>query len=338
MENASTEEFEQMMKKLHEIGEEDPLLEKLEQQNNWDGVPMCLYDGFWYPIFVLRGLLSSGEHFEAHDTDFVLASQPKTGTTWMKALLFSIINRNRFPIQESPLLTTSPHKLVDPLECFYYFLLLEKPDVQPGASESPRLYSTHLPYQHLPTSLTNSKCKIVYITRNPLDQFISEHKFLLKIRMRPDSEPLPIGQAFDMFCKGVHAFGPFWDHFLGYWNASLENPNRILFLKYEDLKMDPVSNLDKIAHFLGRPFTEEERESGLMQEILNMCSFDNLKHLEVNKTGVHAGSIINDSFYRKGDIGDWKNHLTPSMAQSLKQKMTDKMTASGFNLDTFFKL
>jgi hypothetical protein len=36
---------------------------------------------------------------------------------------------------------------------------------------------------------------------------------------------------------------------LGYWKASLERPDKVLFLKYEDLKEDIISNLKKIAGF-----------------------------------------------------------------------------------------
>ena len=42
--------------------------------------------------------------------------------------------------------------------------------------------------------------------------------------------------AFEFLCEGLSIFGPYWDHVLGYWRASLESLERILFLKYEDLK------------------------------------------------------------------------------------------------------
>ena len=50
-------------------------------------------------------------------------------------------------------------------------------------------------------------------------------------------EDLHLGDAFMNFCEGLSSSGPYWDHVLGYWRASLESPKRILFLKYEDLIM-----------------------------------------------------------------------------------------------------
>lgn len=46
----------------------------------------------------------------------------------------------------------------------------------------------------------------------------------------------PLEEAFEMFCNGVHAFGPHWDHVLGYWKASKERPDKFWFLKHEDLQ------------------------------------------------------------------------------------------------------
>ncbi|KAL0438600.1 UNVERIFIED_CONTAM: Cytosolic sulfotransferase 6 [Sesamum latifolium] len=313
---------------------EELLLQTLEQQRNSDGVPLCLYQGVWCPSFLLRPLLSLQKNFKPHDNSIVLASLPKAGTTWLKALLFAIVNRDRFPIDQSPLLTTNPHKLVLSLECYYYVDHLN-PD--PGNLPQPGVFSTHLPLQVLSSSMISSTCKIVYVSRNPLDQFISEREFLLKTRMLPDCKPLPLDQAFDMFCKGVHAFGPFWEHILGYWRASLENPDRVLFLQYEDMKRDSVSHVKKIAEFLGLPFSDEEEKRGLIGEISELCSFEKLKNLETNKTDVLHENVANSSFFRKGEVGDWRNHLSPAMAERMKEVVDVKLSGSGLKLDMYLK-
>ncbi|KAG8375414.1 hypothetical protein BUALT_Bualt10G0097600 [Buddleja alternifolia] len=310
--------------------EEESLLESLEQQNNWDGYPICKFQGFWLPFWLFHPLLCFQRNFKARDTDIMLSSMPKSGTTWMKALLFVIANRNQFPIDQSPLLVNSSHKLVKSLECDYY-MEHDNPDLE--TLPQPRVLSTHLPHQALASSLIDSKCKIVYICRNPLDQFISEQHFFLKNRLWPNATVCPLDESFGMYCDGVHAFGPFCDHLLGYWNASLENPDRVLFLKYEDLKRDSLSEIKKIAEFVGLPFSEEEEKAGLVGEISKLCSFDKLKDLEVNKKGVHYGTITNNSFYRKGGVGDWVNHLTPEMADRMKKLLEAKLTGSGLMLD-----
>ncbi|KAL8479177.1 hypothetical protein ACS0TY_026152 [Phlomoides rotata] len=195
-----------------------------------------------------------------------------------------------------------------------------------------RLVATHLSHQLLPDSLTDSKCKIIYVTRNPFDQFISEREFGMKVRMRPDLEPLGLEQSFDMFCRVVHGVGPFWDNILGYWIASLQNPDRILFLKYEEMKTDTIAYVDKIADFVGLPFSNDERKRGYIEEISSLCSFEKLMNLEVNKNGHHHTTISNSYYYRKGEIGDWKNHLTSEMGERLRKIMDEKMGRCGLNL------
>ncbi|KAG8375417.1 hypothetical protein BUALT_Bualt10G0097900 [Buddleja alternifolia] len=280
---------------------------------------------------LFHSLLSFRRDFKAHDTDIVLASVPKSGTTWMKALVFSIVSRNHFPIDHSPLLVNSPHDLVLSFECDYYL----KPGYIPKLENlpQPRVFATHLPHHALASSLIDSKCKFVYTRRNPLDQFISQWHFLLKNRLWPGAKMSSLDEAFNMFCDGVLGFGPFCDHLLGYWNASLENPDRVLFLKYEDVKRDPYSEIKKIAEFVGLPFSEEEEKAGLVGEIAKFCSFDKLKNLEINKTGIHYGPIKNDSFYRKGDVGEWVNHLTPEMADRMRKLLEAELTGSGLILD-----
>ncbi|KAL0447533.1 UNVERIFIED_CONTAM: Cytosolic sulfotransferase 15 [Sesamum latifolium] len=92
------------------------LLQTLEQQQNWVGRRIIKYEGFWFPARCLRPVLSSQKHFKAKDTDVILSTMPKSGTTWLQALTFSIANRSVFTIDQSPLLTSNPHTLVPSLE------------------------------------------------------------------------------------------------------------------------------------------------------------------------------------------------------------------------------
>ncbi|GFP81455.1 cytosolic sulfotransferase 15 [Phtheirospermum japonicum] len=177
---------------------------------------------------------------------------------------------------------------------------------------SPRIISTHITYKTLPESIhQESECKVIYICRNPLDTFVS------------------LDEAFNMLCRGVHSFGPIWDHVLGYWNAHLENPEKVLFLKYEDLKEDTAFYVKKIAEFMRCPFSEEEDKQGVIEEIVSLCSINNLKNLEVNKKGKILGIVKSRSYFRKGEVGDWRNYLSADMAERFKKIMESKLEGSG---------
>ncbi|KAK6129754.1 hypothetical protein DH2020_036516 [Rehmannia glutinosa] len=317
-----------MEKKEDPKDEIHELLQTLEQQTNWSGSQLIKYDGFWFPLWLFRGILSTQKYFKAIDSDVILASVPKSGTTWLKALTFCIVNRNIYTIDQNPLLTCNPHTLVPFLEINLY-LHKENPNLQ--HISSPRIFATHMPFSILPDSIrNNSKCKIIFISRNPMDQFISFCHFSLENNLGKQTVPtLELDKAFNMFCEGIHSFGPIWDHMLGYWNAHLKDPEKVLFLKYEDLTEDITFYIKKIAEFLGSPFSLEEEKQGLIEQISKLCSFENLKNLEVNKTDYHIGVAKISSFFRKGEIGDWTNYLTPAMAERFQKIIESKMEGSG---------
>ncbi|KAK2968652.1 hypothetical protein RJ640_012495 [Escallonia rubra] len=221
--------------------------------------------------------------------------------------MFATANRSRFDLSTHPLLKTGPH------DCFP--LLVS--NIYQGDSithlellPSPCLFASHMALDLVPISVLASGCKFVYICRDP--------------------------KAYELFCQGVSEFGPFWDHVLGYWKASLESPDKILFLKYEDMKRELSVHLKRLAKFMGQPFSMEEEKKGLVEEILKLCSFENLSNLEVNKAGIQHFSdqlvIANRHFFGKGQIGDWENHLTEEMKDWLDRITEQKL--KGFWIDS----
>ncbi|KAK8300917.1 hypothetical protein V6Z11_D05G421700 [Gossypium hirsutum] len=117
---------------------------------------------------------------------------------------------------------------------------------------------------------------------------------------------------------------------------------------------DPKDTFVSLYHFIARHcnsrntqpiqldeafelFYEEEQQQGVPENIVKMCSFDNLSGLEVNKTGRHRegkGNMEteNNIFFRKGKVGDWKNYLTTEMAQRLDQRTLQQLSSSGLSL------
>ncbi|XVF42623.1 hypothetical protein PTKIN_Ptkin01aG0379000 [Pterospermum kingtungense] len=315
----------------HEVagdGEFQELMQTLPKEKSWYRDNLFFYQGFWCPSPVLKPVVSFQKHFQALDSDIIVTSFPKCGTTWLTALTFSIVNRNQFPKEENPLLKLGPHDLV---RLFWFDLYLNNPfpDLENSCPYQPLVFSTHIPHASLPPSIKESKAKIIYICRNPMDMFISLWLFTNKLRTKSVEAPLSLDEAFEMFCKGIHVFGPFFDHVFGYWKASQENPNKILFLQYEILMEDNISHLKKLAMFLGFTFSEEEEKHGVIEEIAKMCSFGNLKELDANKNGTHIFGIPNKNFFRKAKVGDSSNYLTPAMIERLKKLIHENVDKSG---------
>lgn len=309
------------------------LLDKLPTESFWD-IPLYQWDGFWYRAYHLEAALAFGSQFTARHDDIILASPMKTGTTWLKALCFCIAQQSQLPVcdettaktgEDDPLVKNHPAFYVQTLEVQVY-TANPSPDI--SGMKSPRLFHTHLPYSAFPDSIKNSNCKIVYIARNPKDTLVSMWHFFNKLRT-PEQGPYPFDKAFESFCKGISHFGPFFDHILQYWNQSLNSPEKVLFLKYEELKLDTKNQVKKLALFLGRPFTKDKD----VEEAIWRCSLERLKNLEVNKNGVDPWvGMQNSAFFRTGVVGDWKNMFTAEMSERLDKITLQKLEGSGLHL------
>lgn len=69
----------------------------------------------------------------------------------------------------------------------------------------------------------------------------------------------------------------------------------------------------------------------MVQEIVQLCSFKELKSSEVNKNGRSSAmmGVKNDVYFRKGAVGDWKNYMTPEMAAQLDKIVEEALQGSG---------
>ncbi|KAK8585425.1 hypothetical protein V6N13_050404 [Hibiscus sabdariffa] len=195
------------------------LVHTLPKEEGWISGSLYLYQGFWWSSLALKPMISFQTHFQAFDSDVIVATFPKCGTTWLKALIFSTFYRDRFARDEHPLLASTPHQLVRHLEIDVY-INNPCPDLENICVYKPRLLGTHVPHASLPTSIKDSKCKIVYICRNPMDMFISLWFFSNKLRDE-NQESLSLDKVFDKFCRGIQ-LSIHLDRFLiMYWSTGM---------------------------------------------------------------------------------------------------------------------
>ncbi|MFS7903996.1 putative flavonol 3-sulfotransferase [Helianthus anomalus] len=117
-------------------------------------------------------------------------------------------------------------------------------------SHPPRLFATHIPYTSLPQSILDSGCRLVYLCRNPKDVLVSVFHFANKLRDKSRGL-LTFEETFELFSKGIMPTGPYWDHVKGYHKASVEHLENVVFLSYEDMKIDTVNTMKQLARYLG---------------------------------------------------------------------------------------
>uniref|UniRef100_A0ACD6A442 Uncharacterized protein n=1 Tax=Avena sativa TaxID=4498 RepID=A0ACD6A442_AVESA len=287
------------------------------------GLRVRLYQGVWLLDHVVPGIMALQRRHKPQLGDVVLASPPKSGTTWLKALSFAVMGRAAYPPSDAdhPLRRLNPHQCVPFMDNLFSAGQEAKLDALP----SPRLLHTHAHHSMLPPSIAD--CKIVFVCREPKDMLVSMWHFVRS----SGSSDFPFSALFELACEGKNPYGPIWDHLLGYWSVSRATPERVLFLKYEEMLVDPVSTVRELARFLGVPFTSVEEAAGWPADIADMCSIDALRGLQANKTG-NTGLFFkcsHQSFFRKGVAGDWVDHMTPEMARRIDAIVEEKLRGSG---------
>ncbi|CAL5081230.1 unnamed protein product [Urochloa decumbens] len=301
-------------------------------------VHLLPYQGCWLPDYWVPGVIEFQRRFNPRHDDVILASYPKCGTTWLIALAFTAAARRAYPPAAAvgehahPLRRLHPHDVVPLVEEVF----ARGEEARLDALPSPRLMRTHLPFTLLPPPVAaagaGDGCRVVYVCRDPKDMVVSLWHFL---RRSSKCEDISFAELFDAVCDGTSALGPVWEHALSYWRTSVERPDRVLFLRYnEDLLRNTGESVRRLAGFMGRPFSATEEAAGAVAAVVELCSLGNMKALEVNKAGnVAVGNLDmpRDSFFRKGVAGDWASIMTVEMATRMDEIFREKLLGTGFS-------
>ncbi|XP_004681297.1 PREDICTED: sulfotransferase family cytosolic 1B member 1 [Condylura cristata] len=259
---------------------------------------------------------SQVEAFEARPDDLLIATYPKSGTTWVSEILDLIYNHG----------DTEKCKR-DAIYNRVPFMELIIPGVSNGVKEleimqSPRLVKTHLPVQLLPSSFWKNNCKVVYVARNAKDVAVSYYYFHQMAKLNP--LPGTWEEFLEKFISGKVPYGSWYDHVKDWWEKSKDYP--ILFLFYEDMKKNPKCEIQKLLKFLEKDLPEET-----MNKIVHHTSFDVMKkNPSTNYSTVPEWDMDHSvsPFMRKGISGDWKNHFTVAQYERFEADYQKKMKGS----------
>ncbi|XP_073413765.1 sulfotransferase 6B1-like [Dendrobates tinctorius] len=246
------------------------------------------YKGILYPsILCSLETFQALETFEAREDDLLIATYPKNGTNWLIQILYEMVSvvHNKEPLLDTTMIEFGSPEILARFQ--------DRP--------SPRIISTHLQFKDIPKSIFEKKVKILLVLRNPKDTAISFYNF------HNSMPPLPSYNSWDMFFKdftiGKVCYGQYFD-FVAAWEKHF-NDKTMMAITFEDMKMDFPTTLKKISEFYQLPLNEEQIEL-----VASRTSFNSMKEQSENTHGK-----LGDSFFRKGEIGDWKNYFTEDQSK-----------------------
>ncbi|XP_060892790.1 sulfotransferase family 5A, member 1 [Labrus mixtus] len=248
--------------------------------------------------------------FPFQDTDILIVSYPKSGTTWMQEIVSLISNKGDPHLSQNvPNWTRSPW-----LEQYYFAAILE------ASPSTPRVITTHLPYHLLGPGLHSSKAKVIYVSRNPKDVAVSFYHFHKMANFLPEAGSFP--QFLKLFLEGTLSYGSWFDHVKG-WTNQPATVNNLLHITYEEMSLDLHGAIKRLSSFLQCPLVEDE-----VNNCVKHCTFNSMKHNNmVNYTLVSPDIMDHNkgSFMRKGKTGDWKNMFTDEQNQYFNSVFKSEM-------------
>ncbi|XP_067947799.1 sulfotransferase 1C2-like isoform X2 [Watersipora subatra] len=248
--------------------------------------------------------------YKWNDSDFLLATFPKCGTHFMWETMMMLLKGSADYISASKTLL-----MVDACPV----------GMSNKVFPSPRVLNTHYRIDVLPGEFR--KGKTVALMRNPKDTCVSYYYHYKNITMSMKDEPNPFenltfAQFMELFLHDKDLpYGSYFDYIEYMW--SLRDDPNILVVFYEDLKMNSIDTIQRLNEFMGT-----NRSPELVKEIADAVNFDKMKvgkttgppskeMIAVMKTQSPNPEAILEKLrlgtlqiYRKGGIGDWKNHLT----------------------------
>ena len=267
-----------------------------------------------------------------------VASYPKSGNTWMRAILTSLFYSND-GIFDFKLLPK-----IDQFEKLQYFdfvkdiniddykRLNELPVISKYWTEAQKritskeliFFKTHsCNYSHNNLNYTNQiKTRGgIYIVRDPRDVAVSYSKFIGEsIDMTID---YMLGQSRQIWNqnKSLGIILSRWDYHVASW-LSLKSP--IIFIRYEDLLDKTEKILNELINFL----TEELKikidvNQKKIDNIIQSTSFNLLKQKE-EKEGFREASK-SSAFFREGKSMQWKNDLNEKQISKIETNFSEAM-------------
>jgi hypothetical protein len=270
-----------------------------------------------------------------------LASYPKSGNTWLRSIVSSLLysKSGNFDFELLKNIRQFPEKqfFKDIINDFSNFNEIKRNWITAqekiNLSQNVRIFKTHQgKYTLGEHNFTNDKntLAVIYIVRDPrnLVKSISHHfdftldkacKFLLSPEVIGD------GKDFEEQQDGMY-------NLLGKWNdhyrSWTRDKNNLLIIKYEDLIVNPGIELIKIIEFLKNYLnfkTNEEKN----HKILETTSFRKLSKME--DQGLFKENVLNKKdkkkvkFFYLGSKNTWQDNLDKDIVNKLEKSFFTEM-------------
>lgn len=269
--------------------------------------------------------------------DIIIATYPKCGTTLMQQVVLTLLHngdgsRVKDPMNQSPWIEMK----------MKMGITAEELNEWDGSSEidgeinptGRRVFKTHapanlLPWMHQEKVFENgSGNKAIVVYRNPKDAAISMYHHARDVPFFDYSGNL---HHFinELYLKGKVESGNFWEFYAGWEKMAQRNQANILLISFEEMVLNPLDSIRKVAEFLNLDFSED-----ILLKTAEVCSFSQMKKnfAETDSQKKELGMSVKKNHIRKGKIGNWQTELQEEDNQTFDIAHEMFSTESGLTL------
>ena len=238
-----------------------------------------------YGVKFLNLWLPPGRKVNVFSDDTFIVSYPRSGNTWTRFLIGNLLSDD-----EPVTFDNIKHRIPDIYKSTAYAL---------RAVPRPRFLKSHEYFDpRYP--------KVIYIARDPRDVAVSYYHYSRKTRYLDDSDPIE-NFVEDFVAGKVFTVGS-WAENVGSWiGAKMDDPDRFLLLRYEDLIADTVDELKKMVKFLGINIPDTRINAAV--ELSTAAQMQAIERGAAKQWVPTKNSRTDIPFVRKARSGTWKEEL-----------------------------
>lgn len=250
----------------------------------------------------IRKIVVARRHRALDPRDIMIASYPKSGNTWLRMLLSSLVAGQIDSFDDLP-------RYVPELE-----VLGRMKDAYRHPSGG-RMVKTHEQW-------TARYCRGVYVVRDCRDVAVSYYWHQLRTGQF-DSE---FNDFFKEFLRGrVDGYGR-WDRHISSWlDAASAAREQFLVIRYEDMLQDTEHVLEKAAKFVGLDVTSLDVASAVVEN-----SPERMRLKEMDAKSVPRSGKIEVPFVRNSKAGSWQSMMSADQEKALKREMGGAAVRLGY--------
>jgi hypothetical protein len=249
----------------------------------------------------LRAPLVWWRHRDLVPQDVFFAGYPKSGTTYARFVLFEMLTGMPAGFKATNQLMAGVGLHSNSLHLL------------PGRG---RLLATHEHYRKI-------YGKAIYIVRDARDVLLSEYAFLSALEYF-EGDLDEFISTFLFTC--VSAYGPWHKHVSSWLDSPLAQSDKLLLVRFEDLRSDPVPWFARMAEFLGVEVEEDKIKLAVANN-----SLQKMKEKE-DREPVRAS--IKGRFVRDGKVRGWVSKLTPAQVRLIEEHAGSALLRLGYSLSS----